>query len=59
LTLPQRALRTDDGACRIERVLALDPPRTEIVAVELGISDGLQTEVLGLAEGEPVVLPDG
>lgn len=59
LTLPQRALRRDSGGCRIERVLTLDPPRTELVTVELGMSDGLQAEVLGLAEGQPVVLPDG
>jgi len=57
LTLPHRALRREeDGTWSVERVAALDS--VEVVPVELGLSDGLMTEVVsGLGEGDEVLLP--
>ena len=57
LTLPHRALRREeDTTWTVERVGALDS--IEVVTVELGLSDGLMTEIVsGLVEGDDVLLP--
>lgn len=59
LTLPQRTLaQQPEGAWTVERVVSLEPPVTEVVEVELGLSDGLITEIVaGLDEGDRVLLP--
>lgn len=59
LTLPQRALYRDaDGRWMADRVTGSGPEaRVEPVPVELGLSDGLQTEVTsGLDDGDRVLL---
>ena len=57
LTLPQRAVhREADGSWQVERLV--DGTVTEFVVVELGLSDGLLTEIVsGLNEGDSVLLP--
>lgn len=60
LTLPQRALTKDEtGRWVAEVVLSSGPPaETRMVPVELGLSDGLITEIVsGLEEGDQVVVP--
>ncbi len=59
LTLPQRSIaRTAEGTWTVERLVSLEPPVTEIIAVELGLSDGLITEIAsGLSDGDQVLLP--
>jgi multidrug efflux pump subunit AcrA (membrane-fusion protein) len=59
-TLPQRALRREEGGTwTVQKVVGQGPSaRTERVTVELGLSDGLQTEIRsGLAVGDRVLLP--
>ena len=61
LTLPQRAItREEDGSWSVLRVLGEgEEARAEKAAVEIGLSDGLVTEILsGLTEGESVLLPE-
>ncbi|MFT5284380.1 MAG: HlyD family secretion protein [Planctomycetota bacterium] len=57
LTLPHRALHRGEGdAWQVERLL--NGNRTELVTVELGLSDGLMTELAsGVSEGDLVLLP--
>lgn len=60
LTLPQRAItRTTDSSWVVERVIAEKPvARSEKVVVELGLSDGLLTEIVsGLNEGDRILVP--
>lgn len=60
LTLPQRALaRAEDGSWSVLCVRGAGAEqRAERVRVEIGLGDGLRTEVrAGLAEGERVLLP--
>lgn len=59
-TLPHKALSGGpQGSFLARRVTSLDPPQTEEVSVEIGISDGLITEILsGLSEGDRVLLPE-
>ncbi len=55
LTVPSRALSTDDGATYVTRVVDGDEVRTEI---EIGEAYGMSTEVTsGLEEGDEVVVP--
>jgi HlyD family secretion protein len=59
--LPQRAFRRSaDGSWSVSRVVGAGrEARLESVPVELGLSDGLMTEVRsGLAEGERVLVPE-
>lgn len=59
LTLPQRTLtNTPDGGWTVEKLVSLEPPVSEIVEVELGLSDGLVTEIVsGLSDDDQVLLP--
>lgn len=59
LALPQKAIRrTPDGGWTVTRVVSLAPPVTEDVKVEVGVSDGLKTEIVkGVAEGDRILLP--
>ena len=59
-TLPHKALTNAvAGQWSARRVVSVDPPETEEVTVEIGISDGLITEIVsGLAEGDRVLLPE-
>ncbi len=60
LTLPQRAFaRKPNGTWSVTRVIAQEPtPEIEEVEVELGLSDGLITEVVsGLSEGDRILIP--
>ncbi|MFT5048878.1 MAG: HlyD family secretion protein [Chlamydiales bacterium] len=60
-TLQQRAFRRGaDGSWTVDRVVGSgESARLESIAVELGLSDGLMTEVTkGLASGDQVLLPD-
>jgi RND family efflux transporter MFP subunit len=60
LTLPQRALkRNAKGAWIATRVVSEEPtPKLEEVEVELGLSDGLITEIVsGLSEGDRILVP--
>jgi len=56
-TLPHRAVRREaDERWTVQRVS--DSGAVEVVEVELGLSDGLMTEVVsGLADGDAVLLP--
>jgi multidrug efflux pump subunit AcrA (membrane-fusion protein) len=59
-SLPQAAMqRADDGSWFVERIVpGAEGERLDRVPVELGLSDGLVTEVLaGLAPGERILLP--
>ena len=61
LVLPQLAIeRGEDGAWVVDRVVGEDAvARVERTVVELGISDGLMTEIVsGLSEGDRVLLPE-
>ncbi len=61
LTLPQRAFRRGgEGAWVVDRVRGEgDDASLETVTVSLGLSDGLQTEVLtGLEEGDRIMVPE-
>jgi HlyD family secretion protein len=61
LVLPQKAfVRGEDGAWNVQLVRGgPDAPAVELAPVQLGLSDGLTTEVLeGLSEGDLVLLPD-
>jgi HlyD family secretion protein len=60
-TLPQRALRRGEGGAWLVNKVAGDGARARAVptAVELGLSDGLQTQIVsGLSEGERVLVPE-
>ena len=60
LTLPQRAMRRgEDQRWWVDRVVEVDSVlRIEATEVQLGISDGLLTEITaGLAEGDRVIIP--
>ncbi len=59
LTLPHKALTHQrDGSWVAQRVVAQKPPQVADVPVEIGVTDGLVTEILtGLAEGDEVLLP--
>jgi len=61
LTLPQRAFKRDtDGVWSVDKITG-EGAAARIVStpVRLGLSDGLQTEVLeGLSEGDRVLVPD-
>lgn len=55
LTVPSRALTTDDGATYVTRIVDGEKVRTE---VETGTAYGMSTEVVsGLAEGDVVEIP--
>jgi len=61
LTLPHRAFRrNDDGTWTVAKVVGQGPDaRVEQTTVTIGLSDGLQTEVLtGLDEGDRVLVPE-
>ena len=61
-SLPQRALRRGrGGAWQVNKVVGEgQAARIELVDVQIGLSDGLMTEIVaGLAEGDRVLLPDG
>lgn len=57
--LPHKTLTSrGNNVWVVTRVTSLDPPVTEEVEVEIGLSDGLLTEVVaGLAVGDRVLLP--
>jgi HlyD family secretion protein len=59
LALPQRALsRGLKGKSKVTKVISVDPPVTEVIEIETGVSDGLETEIVsGLVEGDRVMLP--
>ena len=60
LTLPQRAIaRKPSGAWIVTRVIAQEPaPEVEEIEVELGLSDGLITEIVsGVSEGDRILVP--
>ena len=59
LPLPYRTLtNTPDAGWTVERLVSLEPPVSEIVEVELGLSDGLVTEIVsGLSDDDQVLLP--
>ncbi len=59
LSLVQKALqRTPDGKWRVTRVKSTSPPVTESIDVQIGVSDGVYTEVVsGVAEGDRILLP--
>ena len=62
LTLPQRAIRRGkDGTWTVDRVVGQGPDATfERTTVELGLSDGLLTEITaGLEDTDRVLLPSG
>ncbi len=61
LSLPQRALaRARGGSWTVDLVKSETPPVIQKTSVEVGVSDGLVTEILtGVAEGDRVVIPDG
>ncbi len=61
LSLPQRALaRARGGAWTVDLVKSEMPPVVLKQPVEVGVSDGLVTEIVnGLSEGDRVVLPEG
>jgi HlyD family secretion protein len=61
LTLPQRALaRGPGGRWQVRKVTGEGAAaRAEVVEVELGLSDGLMSEIVsGLQEGDRVLLPE-
>lgn len=60
LALPHKALERDGkGGWFARRVVRRDRPQVERVPVEIGVSDGLMTEIVsGLREGDEVLLPD-
>lgn len=59
LSLPHKALSRDaKGNWFVAKVLSEQPPATERIGIQIGVSDGLVTEIVeGLAEGDPVLLP--
>jgi len=60
-TLPQRAFRRESaGSWSVDRIVgSAENARLEPTPVELGLSDGLMTEVAsGLSSGDKVLLPD-
>jgi HlyD family secretion protein len=60
LTLPQRALRRgQEGRWTVNRIVGTgDAQAIEPAVVEIGLSDGLQTEIVsGLGDGDRVLLP--
>lgn len=58
-TLPHKALSPrPGGGFAAQRVVSVDPPQVEETEVEIGMSDGLLTEIVaGLAVGDRVLLP--
>lgn len=58
-SLPQVALREADDGWRVDRVVGSEgEERVESTPVELGLSDGLMTEIVsGLAVGDRVLVP--
>lgn len=60
ITLPQRALSRDASGKWVAEILRTEGPPavTETVPIELGLSDGLITEIVsGLSDGDRVLVP--
>lgn len=59
LALPHKALTRDQkGNWFASRVVSQEPPSIESIAIKIGVSDGLMTEILeGLSEGDEIMLP--